>query len=132
MKGSASVLPSTGVVRWEPFIFFFQLESISCVFKSSFPGNKGKTRARELCHKPRGKELEQAENIKSDLRKDKKKSPCYTHFENSLSFDLVFLSRPCMNKVKVSKGMNDDARTSLFPLHARLSSPSSSSQTWRG
>lgn len=67
VKGWTSVLPSTGRVRWEPF--FFQLERFSCVFKSSFPGNKGKRRARELCHKPGGKESEQAENIKSDLRK---------------------------------------------------------------
>lgn len=36
------------------------------------------------------KELEQAENIKSNLRKGKKKSPCYMHFENILSFDLFF------------------------------------------
>lgn len=28
-----------------------------------------------------------------------------------------------MNKVKDSKGMNDDARTSLFPLRARLTQP---------
>lgn len=54
------------------------------------------------------------------------------HFENILSFDLVFLSRPCMNEVKDSKGMNDDARTSLFPLRAQLGSSSPSSQTWRG
>lgn len=47
------------------------------------------------------------------------------HFENILSFDLVFLSRPCMNKVKNSKAMKDDAHTSLSPslCPAQLTQP---------
>lgn len=89
MKGPAQVfvLPSTGMVEREPFIFNLKESLVSS--NPLFLVTKRKQELGSFATNPEAKELERAENIKSNLRKGKK-SPCYMHFENILSFDLFF------------------------------------------
>ena len=71
MKGPAQVfvLPSTAVAKWEPFIFILTESLVSS--NPLFLVTKRKQELGSFATNLEAKEMEQAENIKSNLRKGK-------------------------------------------------------------
>lgn len=75
------------MVEREPFIFNLKESLVSS--NPLFLVTKRKQELGSFATNLEAKELEQAE-YKVKSQKGKKKSPCYMHFENILSFDLFF------------------------------------------